>query len=393
MSDPTGFKRCDGYVGSVPQNFINANLPTCPMCGTHDPYWTLKDKMEFTAHRIMFRCDKCGAILSATQMDFTGMTKSGAAMWLTTAGGVNALVKKKEGKDIKTVYMRIEDVGDMYVSRELEGKELPIDEVKAMAAAHSNAPQAPQYAAPQQAAPQPQVQYAAPQPQVQYASPQQAAPQPQVQYAAPQQAAPQPQVQYAAPQQAAPQPQVQYAAPQPAPQYRAAAPAASKPSMLALIFAMVFAFGKVIGFFSSFIRTLEYSSAALSLFSSMIALGGIAMIILDMFMYNKREKRLFTAIGFFALAFAEMFSLSGFYWWASLLIFPAYGLVGAYFLLDGKLFGNPIKLICSIVVMAIRFISLIVMIADYPAFMGVILNMMSIAIGVTMLTYNLPKKA
>ena len=39
------FRRCDGFAGSIPQKFIDTRFPKCPMCGTHEPYWKLKDKM------------------------------------------------------------------------------------------------------------------------------------------------------------------------------------------------------------------------------------------------------------------------------------------------------------------------------------------------------------
>ena len=79
MASAEGFRRCDGFAGSVPQNFINANFPVCPLCGSKDPYWTLRDKIELTATRVQFRCKDCGGVLSATAMDFSGMTKSTAA--------------------------------------------------------------------------------------------------------------------------------------------------------------------------------------------------------------------------------------------------------------------------------------------------------------------------
>ena len=82
------FRRCDGFTGSIPQKFIDSNLPKCPMCGSTDPYWMLKDKMTFTEKRMLFRCDKCGCILSASQADFTGFSKSKVGL-LTTAGAMN----------------------------------------------------------------------------------------------------------------------------------------------------------------------------------------------------------------------------------------------------------------------------------------------------------------
>ena len=133
MSSAEGFKRCDGFVGSIPQNWINTNFPTCPLCGSTDPYWTLKDKMEFTANRVMFRCKDCGCVLSATTADFSGATKSGAFV-LTNAGLVNAISKSKDGKDIKTVYIKIEDAGTFYLDKSVEGKEFPVEQLKALSA-------------------------------------------------------------------------------------------------------------------------------------------------------------------------------------------------------------------------------------------------------------------
>ena len=234
--DANGFRRCDGFAGSIPQNFINKNLPTCPLCGTGNPYWTLKDKFELTAHRILFRCQCCGGVLSATQDDFSGATKSAAYM-LTTAGLVNAVSKKKQGKDRETVYLRVEDVGNCQTSSVLMGQDLPLQEYQRMAAAFYASPApAPAltpdvtpladeqinvtYGAPAQPVSEPapaaeepiNVTYGAPA-QPQYAPPQPAYAQPQPQYAQPQPA-------YAQPQYAAPQPQPVYAQPQYAqPQY------------------------------------------------------------------------------------------------------------------------------------------------------------------------------
>lgn len=96
------FKRYDGFVGSVPQKFIDSNFPKCPMCGTNEPYWKLKDKVEMMNNRTMFLCDKCGAILSATTADLSGMSKSKAAVLFTTAGLMNAIGKKASGKQVST---------------------------------------------------------------------------------------------------------------------------------------------------------------------------------------------------------------------------------------------------------------------------------------------------
>ena len=110
------FRRCDGFAGSIPQKFIDTRFPKCPMCGTHEPYWKLKDKMEMMGNRTLFLCDKCGAILSAT-----------------TAGLFNAIGKKASGKKVGTVYMKVEEVGNAQTTKVYQGKEMPIEELQALA--------------------------------------------------------------------------------------------------------------------------------------------------------------------------------------------------------------------------------------------------------------------
>lgn len=126
------FKRCDGFVGSVPQKFIDTKFPKCPMCGTNEPYWKLKDKMEMMGNRTMFLCDKCGAILSATTADLSGFSKSKAGL-LTTAGMINAIGKKASGKKTATTYIKVEEVGNAQTTKVYEGKEMPIEELQALA--------------------------------------------------------------------------------------------------------------------------------------------------------------------------------------------------------------------------------------------------------------------
>lgn len=127
------FKRYDGFVGSVPQKFIDSNFPKCPMCGTNEPYWKLKDKVEMMNNRTMFLCDKCGAILSATTADLPGMSKSKAAVLFTTAGLMNAIGKKASGKQVSTTYIKIEEVGNAQTTDIYKGREFSIDELKKMA--------------------------------------------------------------------------------------------------------------------------------------------------------------------------------------------------------------------------------------------------------------------
>lgn len=96
------FKRYDGLYGSVPQRFIDENLPTCPFCGTTSPYWTLTLKMGWL-NRYLFKCCSCQAILSTTAAAITGVERTP----VTTLG----LAKLLSGKKLTTIYMTIDHLG------------------------------------------------------------------------------------------------------------------------------------------------------------------------------------------------------------------------------------------------------------------------------------------
>lgn len=120
------FKRFSGFVGSVPQKFIDNRVLKCPMCGTDEPDWTIDQKMGFMSlNRYLFKCGKCNCILSATVADVTGFARAP----LTTLG----LAKAFGGKKMSTIYIRIDDVGLVQTTRLHEGKEVSLEEINQMA--------------------------------------------------------------------------------------------------------------------------------------------------------------------------------------------------------------------------------------------------------------------
>ena len=114
------FKRCEGYI---PQLFIDSNFPVCPICGSRNPGWTLRDTVEQAAARVMFRCSVCGCILSSSTADLSGMAASSTG---------NA-----DSNDFGTAYIRIESTGNAQAAKFNAGKELPIGELKGVAASPS----------------------------------------------------------------------------------------------------------------------------------------------------------------------------------------------------------------------------------------------------------------
>ena len=126
------FKRCGRFIGSIPQKFIDTKFLKCPMCGTNEPYWKLKDKMEMMGKHTLFLCGKCGTILSATTSDLSGFSKTKVGL-LTNAGLFNAVGKKVSGKSVATTYIKIEEVGNAQTTKVYEGKEMPTEELQALA--------------------------------------------------------------------------------------------------------------------------------------------------------------------------------------------------------------------------------------------------------------------
>ena len=118
-----GFKRHDGFSGSIPQKFIDSNLLNCPICGSTHPHWSLdmKMKLDFEGNKYLFKCEDCGCILSARVPDVVGINKTA----LTTTG----LIKKFKGKKNSVTYMTIEDIGTQTNMMDYIGVEMPLNDI------------------------------------------------------------------------------------------------------------------------------------------------------------------------------------------------------------------------------------------------------------------------
>lgn len=121
------FKRMEGFAGSVPQRFIDNNVPKCPMCGSAKPHWAIdmKMQMKLEGNLYLFQCEECGCVITATVPDVTGFNNT----MLTTTG----LIKKLSGKKNGIIYMKIRDVGSAQATKMYEGKEMTLQEVNELA--------------------------------------------------------------------------------------------------------------------------------------------------------------------------------------------------------------------------------------------------------------------
>ncbi len=117
------FKRMEGFVGSVPQKFIDTKVPRCPMCGTEHPHWALDEKIQFKmeGNLYLFQCEKCNCILSSPVCDVTGFNNT----TLTTTG----LLKRLSGKKNGVIYFKVQDVGSEQTTKVHEGREYTLEEI------------------------------------------------------------------------------------------------------------------------------------------------------------------------------------------------------------------------------------------------------------------------
>lgn len=158
------FKRYDGYVMHIPQEFIDSHLPVCPFCHCSDPHWLLDSRMElsWSGTRTYYRCERCGATMSSTAVD-AAAEKGKAFAFNPAAAAINAAQKGSKQQEVGVTYLRVDELGNVFTDDALLGQEHPITFYQEMAGTHS----APAV----QPAPAPVATPAAPQPQSVAAAP------------------------------------------------------------------------------------------------------------------------------------------------------------------------------------------------------------------------------
>lgn len=128
------FKRMEGFSGSVPQKFADNRIPKCPMCGTDNPHWSIdmrRGKMmsldpKENANKYLFKCEKCNCILRVPVTDVVGVGRSALLSW-------QGVAKKAHGKDTKSIYVTVEDVGEAQTTEIYKEKEFKLEEINALA--------------------------------------------------------------------------------------------------------------------------------------------------------------------------------------------------------------------------------------------------------------------
>ena len=128
-----------GLPGKTMRDYITQKFPICPLCGSHEPLWTVHYRVDLADGRIQFRCNACGSALSITQTDLLGVYKLRESenllthlyTWpITTAETIKKTLK---GKDVSTVYVRIDELGFLDEILFQKGKEIPLEELQRIA--------------------------------------------------------------------------------------------------------------------------------------------------------------------------------------------------------------------------------------------------------------------
>ena len=129
------FKRYDGYVMHIPQEFIDGKLPVCPFCKSDNPHWLLDSKMEMSlaGSRTYYQCERCQAIMSSTAAD-AGAEKGKSFAINPAMAALNAAQKGTKKQEVGVAYMRVETLGLVCTDQSLMGKEFPITYFQEMAA-------------------------------------------------------------------------------------------------------------------------------------------------------------------------------------------------------------------------------------------------------------------
>ena len=129
------FHRADGFVGSVPQKFVDRTFPKCPICCSKDPHWTIgqHNQMSWKGNLYLFKCSQCESIISMSMPDVTTLGNGGGGVAANPSVGLtNLMVKASSGKEAGAVYAVIESVGNSGVPCDCEGKEFKLEDLQDM---------------------------------------------------------------------------------------------------------------------------------------------------------------------------------------------------------------------------------------------------------------------
>ncbi len=127
-----GYKRDEASYFNMARGFSDDKLRTCPFCGNTWVKWRWKEEFQilqeqyaFFGRMYHFLCPECESILKIREGDVTG--------YACTKSTLEGMLKKSKGKELSSVYVIVEKVGDCLKNEQtaaLEGKEFSLQELK-----------------------------------------------------------------------------------------------------------------------------------------------------------------------------------------------------------------------------------------------------------------------
>lgn len=129
------FHRADGFVGSLPQKFVDRTFIKCPICCSAEPNWTIAqhNQMSWKGNLYLFKCSHCNSVISMSMPDVTTLSNGGGGIAANpTVGLTNLMVKANSGKEVGAVYAVIESVGNSGVNPACQGKEFKLEQLQKM---------------------------------------------------------------------------------------------------------------------------------------------------------------------------------------------------------------------------------------------------------------------
>lgn len=128
-----------GMLSNTMRKNISKVFPRCPLCGSREPAWTFRYRIDFADGRVQFRCSTCDSAFSITQTDLLGVPKLGESKnllvhiytWPVTVA--ESIKKKLKGKEVSTVYIRIDELGFVEDPPVQKGQEIPLEKLQQIA--------------------------------------------------------------------------------------------------------------------------------------------------------------------------------------------------------------------------------------------------------------------
>ena len=114
------------------ENFVNEQMPRCPLCKTKEPDWTFEHTEFLQDKKVIYTCSSCHCRLSSNYGEMKGVFGESFSEFIQGAASYDAMVRSVYGKKKGVIYVNIVDTGENEKIEEYQGQEIPYMELKEM---------------------------------------------------------------------------------------------------------------------------------------------------------------------------------------------------------------------------------------------------------------------